>query len=288
MVLPIQKKTMGVTIKKAGEAAAKTLQKAAAASRSNMPASLSKQVTQAEVGTALPHRTSQTTSSMPWKGWFARWMVDTVGEERFSKIKNTMYFMPDDIYDLEQSPKLGQQIPISKTDPTKTAAYRTPSPGSQASVRIPEFDTTEDPYDTGYFKRDTRRRYEFSELKNPQIEQAKLDLMDPNDPQVQEEQAKLDAGPTESSQGNGGRFATGPSDFDPTGLRATMSVSWKKMNESLDSHMPDHLPTPAWLLEDENAQEKYVEWLEERNLPVGVGPVYSGMHVPTERRIARW
>lgn len=263
---------MTVTVKKAGEAATKAVAK-----------SVLKEVTKAEAATAAPHRTSQTTTSMPWKGWVARFMIDKLGQERWDSIKKTAYFMPDDIYDLEQSPKLSEKIPISKTNPEITRSYRTPSPGSQASVRIPEFDETEDPYDTGYFKRDTRRRYESTDLQNPQVEMAKVSLMDPDDPAVQEEKAKIEAGP-ESSPGNDGKFATGPSDFDPTGLRATMSVSWKKLEESLDSHMPDHLPTPTW----EKNKDEILKWHEENDIPVGVGPVYEALKVPTHLRVARW
>ena len=38
-----------------------------------------------------------------------------------------------------------------------------------------------------------------------------------------------------------GRFATGPTKFDPTGLRATMSVTWEETEKSLDTFMPDHV-----------------------------------------------
>lgn len=219
----------------------------------------------------------------PWRGWFERVLQEVIGEERVKKIKDTMLFMPDDIYDLEQSPKPSQKIPISKTDPTITAMYRYPSPGSQESVRIPEFENGKDPYDTGYFKRDTRRRYQFEELGDPDIEKAKLELMDPNDPQVQEDKKRVEAGPA-SSPGNKGVFATGPSDFDPTGLRATMSVTWSELNKSLDAHMPDHLPTPTWMKD----KEAIIAWHKERDLPVPVGPVYEGLKVPVYLRVARW
>ena len=107
--------------------------------------------------------------------------------------------------------------------------------------------------------------------------------MDPNDPAVQEEKARLEAGP-ESSPGNQGRFATGPTDFDPTGLRATMSVTWPELNKSLDEHMPDHLPTPVW----EGHEKEIIQWYEERDLPVPVGAYYQALKVPRELRVARW
>jgi len=81
-----------------------------------------------------------------------------------------------------------------------------------------------------------------------------------------------------------GRFATGPSDFDPSGLRATMSVTWDETEKSLDSYMPDHLPTPTWV----GKEEEVAKWYEERDLPVPFGAPYEGLVVPRERRIAYW
>lgn len=115
------------------------------------------------------------------------------------------------------------------------------SPGSQDPVRIPKgFEPEEDPYDTAYYKRDTARRYENSDFTEE--EKIKLELMDSNDPHVVELRKKLAAGP-QSSPGNKGRFATGPTDFDPTGLRATMSATNEALEKSLDENMPDHVRT---------------------------------------------
>jgi hypothetical protein len=244
-------------------------------------------VTPEEAPTILPARESNKTTMMPWKGWFQTFLKENVlSEKQYTKFRETFFFLPDDIYDLQQSPKLTQKIPISKLDPTITAMYRTPSPGSQAPVRQPEFDldVNEDPYDSGYFKRDTRRRYLSAELGNPAVEKARLQLMNSEDPAaVEAELAKLEAGPI-SSPGNKGRFATGPTDFDPSGLRATMSVTWEALEKSLDSHMPDHLPTPVW----QKDEAKILAWYKERDLPVPVGGYYAPMKVPRERRIAYW
>ncbi|EEC45102.1 predicted protein [Phaeodactylum tricornutum CCAP 1055/1] len=278
---------MTITVRKAAEGVAKVVgQKAAAphaAAKISLRSPRAVTLAEAKADAIQPARESTKTTMTPWRGWFERVLQEVIGEERVKKIKDTMLFMPDDIYDLEQSPKPSQKIPISKTDPTITAMYRYPSPGSQESVRIPEFENGKDPYDTGYFKRDTRRRYQFEELGDPDIEKAKLELMDPNDPQVQEDKKRVEAGPA-SSPGNKGVFATGPSDFDPTGLRATMSVTWSELNKSLDAHMPDHLPTPTWMKD----KEAIIAWHKERDLPVPVGPVYEGLKVPVYLRVARW
>jgi hypothetical protein len=271
--------TMSITVKKAGEAAAKAVQKKGEKMVLRPP----RAVTAAEADTIQPARESTTISMTPWAGWIQRWFKDSFGEERYQQFRSTLFFMPDDIYDLQQNPKPTQKIPISKTDPSITAMYRYPSPGSQKPPRMPEWEEGQDPFDSGYFKRDTRRRYLNSELGDPALEKAKLALMDPNDPAVQEEKKKLEAGP-ESSQGNKGVFATGPSDFDPTGLRATMSVSWEKLEKSLDDNMPDHLPTPVWM----GKEEEIIEWYTSRDLPVPIGGFYAPNKVPVYRRVARW
>ena len=277
---------MTVTVRKAGQAVATKLR--AAGGRA---------VTAAEAPSVEPARKSTTNTSatmMPWRGWFQRWLQDNISPTKFATFRAWTNFMPDDIYDLQQSPKPSQKIPISRDSPDNntnkkqtSVMYRYPSPGSQKPASIPEFDTHEDPYDSGYFKRDTRRRYE--DEGNPAVEQAKLALLmrdydHSNDPAaVQEEMEKIKAGPA-SSPGNKGVFATGPSDFDPTGLRATMSVSWDALNKSLDEHMPDHLPRATW----EGKEAEIIQWYEERDLPVPVGAYYQALKVPTERRVARW
>lgn len=266
---------MTVAVRKAGEAAAKAAKTVLRPPRA---------VTAAEAQSIQPARSSNQTTMMPWKGWFQRFLQERVfSEDQYKRFRETFFFMPNDIYDLEQAPKPAQKIPISKTDPTITHQYRHPSPGSQGHAVIPEFDETDDPYDTNYFKRDTKRRYESSEMLNKENEMMKLKLMDQTDPDVQEEIKAVEAGPA-SSPGNSGRFATGPSDFDPTGLRATMSVTWDKLEESLDSYMPDHLPTPTWV----GKEEEIIKWHEDRDLPVPVGGYYEALKVPVERRVARW
>lgn len=239
-------------------------------------------VTKEEAPFIAPARESTKTTMMPWKGWFQRWVGDTFGEDKLKQFRQTIFFMEDDDYELN-TPNQSQKIQISKTDPSITHQYRHPAPGSQPAVNVPHFYNDEDPYDSGHFKRDTRRRYQYSELKNPETEKLKLELMDPNDPAVQEAMEELEKGPT-SSPGNKGRFATGPSDFDPTGLRATMSVTWEETEKSLDKFMPDHLPTPTWV----GKEEEIKQWYEERDLPVPFGAPYEGLIVPRERRIATW
>ncbi|OEU17106.1 hypothetical protein FRACYDRAFT_217468 [Fragilariopsis cylindrus CCMP1102] len=112
-------------------------------------------------------------------------------------------------------------------------------------------------------------------------ESASYHMQDPNDPEVQEAKKQLAIGPA-SSPGNKSQFATGPSDFDPTGLRAVMAVNNEELFKSLDKHMPDHLPTPTW----QAHEEELFKWYKDRGLPVPIGGNVN--LVSTKRRIAMW
>lgn len=220
----------GGALKKAGETAVKkvaqtTLREARAVSAKEAPS-------------IAPAKESTKTSMTPWRGWLTKLLSDQFGAERVEAWRRLIVYKPDDIHDFNQIPKPSTKVPITK-DGSQTAMFRYPSPGSQGPVRVPrDFEPDEDPYDTAYYKRDTARRYEDSDF-TPE-EMIKLELMNDNDPDVIEMREKLAAGP-ESSPGNKGRFATGPSDFDPTGLRATMSANHAALEKSLDENMPDHV-----------------------------------------------
>lgn len=239
---------MTVTFKKVGEAVASRVihsSKSAAAKAGGAiiptievkpPRAVSKE----EAPHMIPAKESLTTTMMPWRGWVDRLLKDKMSAEQYQTFRNTFYFWPEDPFNLMQMPPGTYKVPI--TADGKEAGFREVSPGSQPAVSVPLHDLDDDPYDSGYFKKDTRRRYTDPEFPHPEIEQLKLDMQDPNDPEVQAAKAKLAAGP-KSSPGNGLRFATGPSNFDPTGLRAVMAVTNAEIQKELDKHMPDHVST---------------------------------------------
>jgi len=180
------------------------------------------------------------------------------------------------------------KLHISDKDPSLTHQFRHPSPGSQPPVELratdPSFgNSADDPYNVAYYKRDTGRRLTSDPAAmHRDIEQIKLELLPQDDPRVKEAMEEFEKGPG-SSPGNKGVFATGKSDYDPSGLRATMSTNWEATEKSLDENMPDHLPTPTWM----SKQDEIVAWYEERDLPVAIGGTGFGT-VPTHARIARW
>jgi len=236
-------------------------------------------VSKDEAPQTTPARESTKTTMMPWKGWVDRFLKDKLSADQYSSYKNTFHFWPEDPYSLQQMPSPSMKPPV--TADGKEIGFREVSPGSQPAVDIPLHDLDDDPYDSGYFKKDTRRRYVDPEFPNQEIEQLKLDMQDPNDPEVKAAKEKLAAGPT-SSPGNGLRFATGPSDFDPTGLRAVMAVTHAEIEKEMNKHMPDHLPEPTW----KNEEEELYNWYKERDLPVPIGGNWN--FISKEKRVARW
>lgn len=228
-------------------------------------------------------------SMMAWDGWFSRFMKEKLGPDRFEKVRDAVLWRKDDEWGLEQHPRPDSEMRISKEDPTKTVRFRHPSPGSAPQPNLPAADEgsyEEDPYNIAYYPIDTRTKKMDPAFKDPQLEQARLELMDPNDPAVKEAKEKfalaLEEGPG-SSPGNKGMFATGKSDFDPTGLRATMSTNHAAVKKVMDSKFPSQIPLPYWYYD----QDETIEWYESRGLPVPLGGLPKN-RMPTERRIAKW
>eukprot|EP00970_Alexandrium_tamarense_P002586 scaffold365_cov155-Alexandrium_tamarense.AAC.4 len=142
-------------------------------------------------------------------------------------------------------PRPYMKLHISEKDPSLTHQFRHPSPGSQPPVELRATDplfgnSADDPYNVAYYKRDTGRRLTSDPAAmHRDIEQIKLELLPQDDPRVKEAMEEFEKGPG-SSPGNKGVFATGKSDYDPSGLRATMSTNWEATEKSLDENMPDH------------------------------------------------
>ena len=196
-------------------------------------------VTKEEAPFIKPPKETSEEAMVPWRGWIERMFRDKMSPETFDTVKGFFYFWPEDPNNLNQLPYRNDQHVISK-DGKESVAMREISPGSQPFVDIPKHDLDDDPYDSGYFKKDTRRRYVDPEFPNPEVEQLKLDMLNANDPEVIEAKKRLAAGP-DSSPGNGGRFANGVSETQMGGLRAVMSVTNKELFAELDKHMPDHV-----------------------------------------------
>eukprot|EP00543_Licmophora_paradoxa_P007929 CAMPEP_0202447958 /NCGR_PEP_ID=MMETSP1360-20130828/6735_1 /ASSEMBLY_ACC=CAM_ASM_000848 /TAXON_ID=515479 /ORGANISM="Licmophora paradoxa, Strain CCMP2313" /LENGTH=258 /DNA_ID=CAMNT_0049065289 /DNA_START=93 /DNA_END=869 /DNA_ORIENTATION=+ len=258
---------MSSGLKKAGEAVVKTALKEA------------RSVTAKESASVAPAIESSKETLMPWKGWVGRMLKECLGEDRYEAMRQLVFYRPNEIHDMNQIPNPSTKVPLNE-DGSETRQFRYPSPGSEPPVRIPRSDATEDPYNTSYYTRDTGRRGLDPANRNPELQAVKLALMDPNSPEVQEMKEAMQP---KSSPGNKGRFATGPTDYDPTGLRAAMSANHQALEASLDANMPDHLPYPEWY----NRQDQVIAWYKDRDLPVPFGATGWGI-TPKEQRVAKW
>ena len=190
-----------------------------------------------------PSAKSTEITMMPWNDWISSFLRAKLGDKVIDKVRSTVLWKHDEQYDLHQVTTPDTKTRIDAADPTKTAMFRYPSPGSQPRPNIPRADPgtyRDDPYNVAYYPIDTRRRGMDRANPEPELEKIRLQLMDENDPKVVEAKEKLEAGPG-SSPGNKSVFATGPSDFDETGLRAAMSTSHEAMNKVLDASSPNHV-----------------------------------------------
>jgi hypothetical protein len=190
---------------------------------------------------------------MPWNGWFSSFLKDKMGSENYDKLRKLVLYRPDHYSGFEQMPRPYMKLHISDKDPSLTHQFRHPSPGSQPPVELratdPSFgNSADDPYNVAYYKRDTGRRLTSDPAAmHRDIEQIKLELLPQDDPRVKEAMEEFEKGPG-SSPGNKGVFATGKSDYDPSGLRATMSTNWEATEKSLDENMPDHVSFVLFVL----------------------------------------
>ena len=59
--------------------------------------------------------------------------------------------------------------------------------------------------------------------------------------------------------------------YDPTGLRSTMTASWKELDAALLKNAePDHFPDPVWVTEIDKLNEE----CERKGLPYRLGKRY--------------
>lgn len=98
-----------------------------------------------------------------------------------------------------------------------------------------------DPYNIAYYPRDTRRApTPIIAAVRDDYEAKPGETVLPGD--LKEIEGAIAASKEEdqqSSPGNKGTFATGKSDFDPTGLRAAMSTNHAAVEESLKQYLPN-------------------------------------------------
>jgi hypothetical protein len=251
-------------------------------------------------------------------------LKEKLGDEKFTRLRNTMVFRPTDIHNLSGAPESAR---LTMPGVPSIQGYRYPAPGSQPAVNIPQSDEGTDPYNTNYYSRDTRRNLKREEITfigcdntREEIEEyisarggvvetwketkeEALEIcakMDPSEATMY--LAKYEGGAVTrarvmfpedikarefakrpGSPGNKGVFATGKSDFDPSGLRTAMQTNWAAMNASLEAHRPTQLVRSEW----EKRQPEIIEDLKAKGLPMQAGSPMP-WSVPERSRVASW
>ncbi len=256
-------------------------------------------------------------------GWFSRFLQEKLGEERYQKLRSVMLFRADDHHQLGPGPRNARvgmpgvpriqgfrypspgqreaaQIPTSDldNDPYNIAFYPRDTVRNKPldRIRIQGSSMTKDEHLAHLAHRDAHIE-EYTETveearevaKNlPEAEAAKYlvpfdgGLTKVTRRATTTKESRL-ASYKKGSPGNKGVFATGPSSFDPSGLRATMSTNWAAMYGELEKHRPTQLVRYEWWDEQDDIIAKY----EAKGIPPPPGRPQP-LNVPERARVASW
>ncbi len=74
-------------------------------------------------------------------------------------------------------------------------------------------------------------------------------------------------------------------EYDPTGLRATPTATWKALDEAVQKNaLPNHLPQPEWW----DHYEEIAKERERKGLPVAFGRRYQEKYISSNYNQIRW
>ena len=175
---------------------------------------------------------------MPWEGWLSSFVKAKLGSERYERMTDLLKFTKDDVHDLHGIPNPSTKIDIGNGE---KIMFRHPSPGSQTPVRMPDMEEGGDPYNIAYYPRDTRRTDSavVTAVRDDYVPKFGETMLSKEDIEKGVAALKVDE---ESSPGNKGMFATGKSEFDPSGLRAAMQTSHEAVEANMNKLMPTGTP----------------------------------------------
>lgn len=143
------------------------------------------------------------------------------------------------------------------TDGSTRAAYRFPAPGNLDHPAIPD-KTSNRNYEITHYTRDTTRT----------AEPITILRVDPSRPAAIETQEFV-----QITDGSAGNKNSDVLNYDPSGLRTTMTASHEALQASLAALQPNHLPESAWAGDAEAIIQEYTK----KGLPPVPGKDFSSM-----------
>ena len=167
----------------------------------------------------------------------------------YDSIRAVLSYRPNDPLNLwQQVPQMHKQTNIDRIK-----GYRYPAPGSREGASVPIRESEDDIYDTKQYTRDPRNV--------PQEEQLfvntskKTVLLEPS---------------TIFKVGSPGSNIPAVKQYDPSGLRASMTASWKEMDLAIAKNAtPNHFPRPEW--ETPEGVAALIKEAEEKGIPITMG-----------------
>eukprot|EP00634_Sargassococcus_sp_CCMP2135_P004058 CAMPEP_0198648208 /NCGR_PEP_ID=MMETSP1467-20131203/3314_1 /TAXON_ID=1462469 /ORGANISM="unid. sp., Strain CCMP2135" /LENGTH=204 /DNA_ID=CAMNT_0044383909 /DNA_START=81 /DNA_END=695 /DNA_ORIENTATION=- len=181
-----------------------------------------------------------------------------------------LQFRPQKPSDMEPSPLVRQKL----KGVDRIQGYRYPAPGSRPPARIPRVDNTDDVFDIKFLGKDTRRAPRnhiiFTNKKCLDSEEIKAIT-------TKAESVKLDWG----SSGKFGNPAV--KEYDPTGLRSSMTATHEALAKSLEEHKPTQLVHYEWWDE----QDAIIADAKAKGIPPPPGKPPAWKY-PKERYQASW
>lgn len=175
-----------------------------------------------------------------------------LNQETIDKLKNYIFFRPNDTHDLHQAPPANVKMP----GVDRIQGYRTPAPGTASKgVSVPELENEDMKYDIKYFSRNTRTYATTDAHGNSTVVEGSGHVE--NNVAVIEHEVK--------QRGSSGVHGTegAVKAYDPTGLRSAMTASHEETYKSVMKHMPTHLVKWAW----NDHVDEVIDVMEKNGLP---------------------
>jgi len=167
----------------------------------------------------------------------------------YDSIKAVLTYRPNDPLNLwQQVPQMQKQVNIERIK-----GYRYPAPGSREGASVPIRESEDDIYDVKQYSRDPRNVPDEEQLFVNTSK--KTVLLEPSAIQ---------------KVGSPGANIPAVKQYDPSGLRASMTATWKELDIAIAKNAtPNHFPRPDW--ETPEGMAAIIKDAETKGIPITMG-----------------